>query len=150
VDILKAVREKFMILMVYSDLHATKFTLMVAEFLWATTLLLPGDTFARTPYILMAYLCPSEVVWGLIWLACGLGRFHILATGEYHTKFAFWLTGFTSLLWWFATISIWLSAATPPAAASSEIALSIAATWLFVRVGWIPFGTRSKYASQPK
>lgn len=134
---------KLLRLAFFSDLHGARFTLALAEFIWAVSLLWPGDTFDRPTYLVMKHVIPSEEVWGLIWLFSAMTQFYILISGKYHDKPSVIFAGFNSILWWFATISMYMSVYPPPAAISGEAALSVAAAWIYIRSGWIPIGSRS-------
>lgn len=123
-------------LIFHSDLHATRFFLAIAEILWAITLLLPGDTFSRPTYCVMAHVLRSEEIWGTIWLFSGLMQFYILISGKYHDRFAIAFSCFNSILWWFIVVSMYLSVSPLPAAISGETALAIAAATIFIRTGW--------------
>ena len=125
----------------YSDLHATRFSLGVAEFLWAVTLLWPGDTFGRPTYTVMARVM-SEEAWGLLFLMSSITQFSILLSMRYHDRFAVMFAGWNAMLWGFVTISMYLSVSPPPAAISGEAALSIAAFWVYIRSGYVFPGNR--------
>lgn len=126
----------------YSELHATRVLLSIAELLWAFTLFMPGDTFSRPTYAIMAHTLPSEELWGLIWLFSGVTQMYIVFSGHYHERPAVMFAGFNSILWWFVTISMYLSVSPLPAAISGEAALSLGAAWVWARSGWIPCGAR--------
>jgi hypothetical protein len=130
----------------YSDLHATRFVLALSELIWAITLLWPGDTFGRPTYKFMSQLIPSEELWGIIWLFSAITQFYILITGKYHERPSVIFAGFNSILWWTCVISMYLSVSPIPAAISGEAALAFAASWIYVRSGWIPQGSRRSHA----
>lgn len=119
-----------------SDLHATRFFLAIAEFIWAVSLLMPGDTFDRPTYNVMKHVMASEEIWGFIWLFSGIMQFYILISGKYHDRFAIAFSCFNAMFWWFVTISMYLSVWPPPSAISGELALSIGAAIIFIRTGW--------------
>jgi hypothetical protein len=139
---LNLIGRKLLRLAFFSDLHATRFSLAVAEFLWAITLFIPGDTFSRPTYAIMSLTLPSEELWGIIWLFSSITQFYILISGNYHDRAAVIFAGFNSILWWFVTISMYLSVTPPPAAISGEAALSVGAAWIWIRSGWVPLGAR--------
>lgn len=126
----------------YSDLHATRFTLGLAELLWAITLLWPGDTFGRPTYTVMAKVMPEEA-WGFVFLLSGVTQFSVLFSGDFHSRFPILFAGWNGALWLFVTVSMYLSVFPPPAAISGELALSIAAIWVYIRSGYVVTGRRS-------
>ena len=140
--IMNKICHKLLRLAFFSDLHATRFTLALAEFIWSITLLWPGDTFGRPTYAIMSHTLPSEELWGMIWMFSAITQFYILISGKYHDRSSVIFAGFNSVLWWYVTISMYLSVTPPPAAISGEAALSVAAAWIYIRSGWIPLGVR--------
>ena len=60
-----------------SDLHATRFTLAIAEIFWAVALFWPGDTFIRPTYSEMSRLA-SEELWGFVFVCSSLIQFYII------------------------------------------------------------------------
>ena len=126
----------------YSDLHATRFTLGLAEILWSITLLWPGDTFGRPTYTVMSRVM-SEESWGFIFLLSGITQFSILFSGDFHGRFSILFAGWNAALWWFVVVAMYLSVFPPPAAISGELALSVAALWVYIRSGYVTTGRRS-------
>ena len=126
----------------FSDLHATRFTLGLAEMLWAVTLLWQGDTFGRPTYTVMSHVM-SEEAWGLVFLLSGVTQFTILFQGDFHSKFPVRFAAWNAVLWIYVVVSMYLSVSPPPAAISGELALAIAAFWVYVRSGWQLIGRRS-------
>ena len=122
-------------IMFYSDLHGTRLVLGLAEFIWFLTLVMPGDTFDRPTYTLMKHFIASEEVWSAIFLFSSVTQIYILATGKYHERPSVIFAGFNSILWWFVTISMYLSVSPMPAAISGECALAFAASWVYVKSG---------------
>ncbi len=123
-----------MALMRYTDLEATRFILALAEFLWAITLFMPGDTFDRPTYTILAKIAP-EISWAFMFLIMGSLQAYILFKGQYHDRFAVWFAFCNSSFWTFVCISMILSVSPFPAAISGEIALAIGSVWIFVRSG---------------
>ena len=119
----------------YTHLHSTRFTLAIAELLWAISLLWPGDTFNRPTYTLMSLLM-SETCWAYIFLVTGLFQILILMYANYHSKVAIIFAAWNSLLWWYVVVSMYMSVYPPPAAISGELALALGASWVFTRSGW--------------
>ena len=126
----------------YSDLHATRFTLSIAEAIWAVTLLWDGDTFGRPTYIQMSQVM-SENAWGFVFLISSVTQASILVRGNYHSRFATYFAGWNCALWLYVTISMYMSVTPPPAAISGEAALALAAGWIWIRSGRIIHGRRS-------
>ena len=126
----------------YSDLNATRFTLGLAEIIWAITLLWPGDTFGRPTYAVMARVLTEES-WGLVFLMSGVMQWTILFQGSFNDKFAVRFAAWNSVLWWFVVVSMYLSVSPPPAAISGELSLAIAAFWVYIRSGYMIMGRRS-------
>lgn len=136
------IRVKLLRLTFYSELHGTKFSLALAELLWALVLLTSSDIFNNPVYHVMSHTIPDNHAWGCIWLLSAITNFYILITGKYHDRFAVSFTCADSMLWWFTTISMYMSAPPAPVVLSGEFALSVASTWVYVRSGWIPTGAR--------
>ncbi len=134
--------DKIIMLLFYSDLHATRFTLAVAEMIWAISLLFSGNTFERQTYTVMANVM-SEEAWGFIFLITSLLQFSILMRGEYHDKHACYFAAWNCALWLFVVTSIYMSISPLPAAISGEAALTLAAGWVWVRSGYPCIGRRS-------
>ena len=128
--------------MFFSDLQATRWTLGFAELLWAITLLWPGDTFGRPTYTVMSHVM-SEEAWGLVFLLSAATQFVILFQGRFHERFPVLFAAWNAVLWIYVVISMYLSVSPPPAAISGEAALALAASWVWVRSGYIVTGRRS-------
>ena len=126
----------------YSDLHATRFTLAAAEFIWSITLLWDGNTFGRPTYSQMSTVM-SENAWGLVFLISAITQMGILVRGDFHSRFATYFAGWNAALWLYVTISMYMSVFPPPAAISGGAALALAAGWIWIRSGHIIRGRRS-------
>lgn len=133
-------------LALYSDLHVTRFTLGLAELIWGVSLLMPGRTLDRPVYVAMGHLCSSEEAWGFLWLASSVVQFYIVGTGKYHTPWSVAFACFNSVLWWVVTLSMYLSIFPVPSYVSGDTALSVAATLVWVRSGWVAKGRRKNHA----
>jgi hypothetical protein len=118
----------------YSDLHGTRCILALAEVIWSITLFLPGETFSRPTYHVMAQVA-SENAWGVIFAISAITQISILVKGEYHSTFSTVFAGWNSVLWSFVVISMYLSISPVPAAISGETALAIGAAWIWIRSG---------------
>lgn len=128
-------------IMFYSDLQAIRWSLGFAEFLWAVTLLWPGQTFGRPTYTVMG-LVMSEEAWGLVFALSSVTQFAILFHGRYHERFPVMFAAWNCVLWVYVVISMYLSVTPPPAAISGEAALACAAFWVWIRSGYIVVGRR--------
>lgn len=136
------VGERILSIIFFSDLHGIRFTLGLAEALWAITLLWPGDTFGRPTYSVMAHVM-TEDAWGFVFLLSSLTQFGILFKADYHSKFATYFAGWNLGLWLYIVISMYLSVTPPPAAISGEAALVFAAGWIWIRSGYPVKGRRT-------
>lgn len=126
----------------FSDLHATRFTLGMAEIIWAVTLMWPGNTFSRPTYTSMSHVM-SEEAWAFVFMLSGITQWVVLASGRYHERFPMIFAAWNSTLWWFVCITMYMSVYPPPAAISGELALAIAALWVFIRTGYRITGKRA-------
>ena len=131
------IHRKMMALLLYSDLLCTRFTLGLAELIWAFLLWMPEKTFLRPTYRHMASTGISEDMWGFIWAVTGITQMYILFSGKHHNLFAVCFAGYNAMLWWFVVIGCFLSVGMP-AAMSAECSCCIAATWVYCRSGWMP------------
>ena len=115
-----------------SDLIATRLTLFIAEFLWATMIFWPGDTFTRPTYHDMSKVAP-ELVWGVVFGVTAILQLRIIIFDLCKTAFARWFAVWNAALW-AAAIGLMLhSVQPPPAAIGGEMAMGIAALWIAVR-----------------
>lgn len=115
-----------------SDLIASRFSLAIAEFCWAIMLLWPGDSFTRPTYLGMSQIF-NEEIWGVVFLFSGVTQLSILLLDNYHSLFARYFAGWNATLWLIAVSSMLLSVYPPPAAIGGEIALTMAALWIYIR-----------------
>ena len=115
-----------------SDLVATRVSLSIGEFLWAVMLLWPGDTFSRPTYKIMSHIMPEES-WGLLLMLSAATQLTIVMTEEYHHWFSRMFAAWNACLWAFLCVSMLQSVAPPPAAVGGEIALALAALWVWLR-----------------
>lgn len=139
---MSTILHRFKRLCFYGQMHSARWLLATAETIWAVTLLWPGDTFDRPTYAQMA-LVMSEELWALVFLLTAFCQWIILFSGNYHCRkavaFAFW----NQTLWWYVTISMYLSVYPPPAAISGELALAFGASWVYLRSGFGRTGRRA-------
>ena len=115
-----------------SDLVASRLIIALAEWFWFALLLWPGDTMARPTYAIMGQVMP-EYAWAFIFLLSAIMQTSIVLTESYHSLFARVFAGLNAGLWCFVVLSFLLSVSPPPAAVSGEIALAIAALWIWIR-----------------
>lgn len=115
-----------------SDLVASRMILGTAELIWALLLFWPGDTFARPTYTLMAEVA-SEEVWAAAFTVMGVLQLGIVISEAFHSLFARVFAVLNALFWVFVVMSMLLSITPVPAAIGGEIALAMAAVWIFVR-----------------
>jgi hypothetical protein len=95
---------------------------------------MPGDTFVRPTYAILASIAP-ETVWAFLFLIMGMLQSYILLKGEYHDRLAVWFAATNMTFWTFVCVSMVLSISPFPAAISGEIALAFGASWIFIRSG---------------
>lgn len=130
------VRQRLIEIAFLSDTHATRGTLGVAELVWAITLFWPGETFSRPTYEVMRSVMPEEG-WGLVFLVTAVVQFGQVLRRRYHGRSAVVFAAWSSVLWWFTVLSMYASVYPPPAGISGELALSLAASWVLVKSGYI-------------
>ena len=116
-----------------SDLVGSRFTLAMAELLWGTMLLLPGDSFNRDIYDAIKTLA-TEQTWAFIFIASCIIQMYIILSNDLHSIFARIFSMFNAFLWVLVVGSIFiLRYPPPPAAMSGELALTITAIWIYIR-----------------
>ena len=125
----------------HSDLIASRLSLFIAELCWAVMLWWPGDTFARPTYSGMAWLMP-EWLWGMVFAASSLCQLAVIISQAYATPFGRCFAAFNGLLWLYCVMSMLWSVYPPPAAVGGEIALMLAAIWIWARPAIIEKGER--------
>jgi len=118
-----------------SPLVGTRFTLALAEFIWAITLLWIGETFARPTYAGMAILLP-ENAWGILFFVMASIQGILLILRDFSSKFAVIFSAVNATIWIYICVSMYMSVYPPPAAISGELALALAASWIFIRSNW--------------
>ena len=138
-----SVGRRILCLIFLCELHGVRFILGLSEFIWAITLFLPGDTFRRPIYAVMASFMAEEL-WALIFTAMGLLQWYIIYQQNYHSKLSIAFAACNSVFWWFIVISMVLSVSPFPAAISGEIGLAVGAAWVFIRSG-MPKVDRHKF-----
>lgn len=124
-----------------SDLISTHLTLALAEAFWAAMLLWPGDTFGRPTYSLMGQVAP-EWVWMLIFGVTSVLQFFIVLRSDFHAPWARVFATWNAGLWCAIVGAMLLSVYPPPAAIGGELALAVAALWIWARPLLIERGER--------
>lgn len=114
-----------------SDLLATRWTLGIAELFWAMILLWEGNLFARPVYHKMELVASSNV-WGYAFLATGLTQLAVMMWADLHGRVARWFACFNACLW-VTTSWAMATAVYPPPGIGGELALALAATWVWIR-----------------
>lgn len=115
-----------------SDLMGIRIVLSMAELFWGIGLLWHGDTFNRPTYDIMASIAIEEV-WGVAFLLTGWMQWSLVNIGDFRCRTARIFAAWNGFLWLFVVGSMYMSVYPPPAGVSGEAALSIAASWLFIR-----------------
>lgn len=115
-----------------SDLISTRIVLGIAELAWCLMLLWPGDTFARPTYSIMSILMP-ELCWAFVFGVSALLQFHIAVNQCWYEHWARVFATWNASLWILVVGSMILSVYPPPAAIGGEIALTLAAIWIWAR-----------------
>jgi hypothetical protein len=115
-----------------TDLIATRVVIATAELIWAVTLLWPGDIFQRPAYAHMA-LMANEMMWGFLFLVTGMTQLGIAMYKDTESKFSKYFAGWNAGVWIYTVVSLYMSVYPPPAAISGELALAMAATWIWAK-----------------
>ena len=115
-----------------SDLIATRISLAIGEFAWAVMLLWPGDTFGRPTYMVMSHTLTEEA-WGFLLLLSAATQLTIVMCDEYQHWFSRLFAAWNAMIWGFLVVSMILSVSPPPAAIGGEIAMALAAMWVWMR-----------------
>lgn len=127
-----------------SDLIATRITLAIGELMWAVMLIWPGESFARPTYTVMSHVTVEEA-WAAIFMLSGVTQLAIVLLDDFDSRFARYFAGWNATLWIFVVVSMLISVYPPPAAVGGEIALAIAALWIFVRPFILSAGYRRAF-----
>lgn len=115
-----------------TDLIGTRFTLGMAELIWAFTLFWPGSTFDRPTYEVMQHIF-NEEIWGLVFLLSGVTQITIAIHGNIDHWFSRLFSGWNACLWLYVVVAMYASVYPPPAAISGETALALSSLWIWVR-----------------
>ena len=115
-----------------TDLVHSRFTLAIAEFMWALMLFWVGDSFARPTYSHMAAIM-SEEWWATLFFVSGCFQVYIIVARCFDAYWAWLFAAFNFLLWSYTVWSMLASVYPPPAAIGGEIALTLSAFWIWFR-----------------
>jgi hypothetical protein len=126
-------------ILIYSDLACVRATLLLAELIWGMTLLWPSYMFELPTYDLMAVMLP-EAAWGVIFLTSAFLQGLILICRRYHIWPSVCFSLLNAVLWWTVVLSLYIAAPLPHPALSGEVALAVAASWIFIRSGLLKAG----------
>jgi len=115
-----------------TDLIGSRLILAGAEVCWALLLWWPGATFDRSTYMHMAAVMPEDC-WGLVFAVTAVVQVSIIFRNEFHDRFARWFAAWNAALWMVTTAAMMMSLYPPAAGISGDIALSMAAWWIWAR-----------------
>lgn len=115
-----------------SDLIAARFLLALAEVFWAVLLILPESAIERVSYDSLITVLRAEI-WAAIFLGSAAVQMTIILKGKFHTKDARVFAGWNACLWTFVVSAMLFSGSPPTAAMAGDVALAIAAIWVFIR-----------------
>lgn len=115
-----------------SDLISTRLTLAMAELLWCFMLLWPGDTFTRPTYDVMSDIA-GETWWAAFFGISSILQFAVVLRNDFQANWARLFAMWNASLWVVSVGAMIISVYPPPAAIGGEIALMVAALWIWVR-----------------
>lgn len=115
-----------------SDLITTRIILAIAEMSWCLMLLWPGQTFNASAYTIMGVLMP-ELCWAVVFGITSALQFLIAIKQCWYEPWARVFATWNASLWILAVGSMAISVYPPPAAIGGEIALALAAVWIWAR-----------------
>lgn len=128
----RQIANRIVYLLLRSDIEPIRFFIATSSLLWGILLLLPGDTFERPTYTLMASLA-SEGVWATAHLAHSVTAIYSLFTGA-KNKLIFGLDPILgAAIWTTSGIAMLASVSPVPAAIAPHLIGAVAAWWLLVR-----------------
>ena len=119
-----------------SDLITTRLTLAVAEALWVVLLWWPGTIFDRPAYTGMSSVM-GEHAWGIVFALSAATQASIVMFGHCARVYARLFAAWNAVLWAYVVIAILTAVQPPPAAIAGEIALAMAAAWVWWRPIWL-------------
>lgn len=115
-----------------SDLIITRFILAIAELTWCIILFWPGQTFDPSAYTIMGVLM-SEICWAFVFGTSSVLQFLIAIKQYWYEPWARVFATWNASLWLLTVGSIAFSTYPPPAAVGGEVALALAAIWIWAR-----------------
>ena len=114
-----------------TDLISSRFTLALAEFIWAFIFLMPGNTFPASEFPKLGLM--SENIWGFIFLSSGVIQTIIILYEHMHNKFARYFAAFNAMMWIYLVFAILIDTYPPVAGIAAEFALMFIAVWIWIR-----------------
>lgn len=114
------------------DLIITRLMLAIAELAWCIILFWPGQTFDPSAYTIMGVLMP-EICWAFVFGTSSVLQFLIAIKQCWYEPWVRIFATWNASLWLLTVGSIVLSTYSPSAAVSGEVALALAAVWIWAR-----------------
>lgn len=123
-------------LILYGETLVPRCILSIVAAIWAVLLFLPGETFIRPAYSLMAVVA-SENSWAWAWIIYAVAStWRTFSETKHRTVITLIVNGFGLVLYATTTACILLSRLWPaPAAMAGDFGMSLVALWLFMRSG---------------
>ena len=115
-----------------SEMISARLILAIAELSWCIILFWPGQTFDPSAYTIMGVLMP-EVCWAFVFGTSSVLQFLIVFKQCWYESWARVFATWNASLWLLAVGSMALSTYPPPAAVGGEVALALAAVWIWAR-----------------
>lgn len=115
-----------------SELIASRVILGFAELFWSILMLWPGKNVTTPMHINMLNIL-SENTWGIIFFVSAILQFIIVMINRFNTISARYFAFCNMCLWAFTVFSIITVTYPPPTVIGGEIALAIAAFWIWAR-----------------
>lgn len=122
-------------LVFFSELHAIRFMLFIAELIWSLSLFFHAASFDRQIYSVMATIAP-EYVWAILFGGSAAAQLYLILTQNYFSREAQCFAGWNAIFWLLVVISMYNSMIPPPSGLAGEMALTLGACWVFVRSGY--------------
>jgi hypothetical protein len=116
-----------------SDTTSLRFLLAIASLLWSIFLFMPGDTFERPVYRIMARV-GSEELWATFWLLHAVGvLWRVFATRK-RVFVAYLLNSLGLVMYAGVAVAIYATRTEPfPAAIAPDLTLALIALWVMAR-----------------
>jgi hypothetical protein len=122
-------------IMVFSDSHATRFTLALAEVMMSYNFLFDHRSLQFQALERLGY----DWTWGGIMVVTTLLQIRFLLKGKYHGKDAAWFAAWDALWWIFLTSAVFSMKDGMPA---TQLAIAASSAWVFVSSGFTAYGKR--------